>query len=205
MSADDRRHGRSVFGFVLELVLISAGVFLGLLANNWHEDREHHAKTQEAIRNFLSEMQTNLQAMESKRQYHETLAKELDQFLSSGEAPTEDRLFKEVHYAGAQPILFEHTAWDLALATQSLSYLPSDLAFEVSKVYTKQAAFETLENSFLAAGFMPGTFSAENLKGFAGSLRFYLRDVNSQEPPMIDLYRKVIPELRKALDPGAGR
>src|ERR1700759_861347 len=115
MSSEDRRHGRGVFGFIFELVLISAGVFLGLLANNWHEEREHHAKAQEAIRNFLSETEMNLQAMQSKRDYHERLAKELDQFLNSGEPATEERLFKEVHYAGAQPIMFEHTAWDLAL------------------------------------------------------------------------------------------
>src|ERR1700760_587898 len=118
--SSDHRPGRSIFGFIFELILISAGVFLGLLANNWHEDREHHAKAQEAIRNFLSEAQTNLQATQSNRKYHETLAGQLDQFLSSAEPPSAERIAKEVHFTGVHPVVFEHTAWDLALATQSL-------------------------------------------------------------------------------------
>jgi hypothetical protein len=52
-------------------------------------------------------------------------------------------------------VIFEHTAWDLALATQALSYLDPNLAFDISKVYTKQNAFEKLEESFLVRGLYP--------------------------------------------------
>ena len=44
---------------------------------------------------------------------------------------------------GVRPVIYEHTAWDLALATQALSYLKPDLAFDISKVYTQQNAFQT--------------------------------------------------------------
>jgi len=65
-----------------------------------------------------------------------------------------------------RPVIFEHTAWDLALATQALSYLDPDLAFDISKVYTQQNAFQKLEDSFLTAAFTRPVFRATTLKAW---------------------------------------
>src|SRR5580765_2116422 len=171
---------RSFLNLIFEVVLIAVGVFLALWASNWHEDREHRAQAKAALRNFLEEMQANRDATQHNRTYHETLAQQLDQFLRSNGPVTEERLYKEVHFEGLRPVIFEHTAWDLALATQALSYLDPELAFDISKVYTQQNAFQTLENSFLASAFSPTSLSGDNLKGLATAMRYYLIDVNVQ-------------------------
>jgi Tfp pilus assembly protein PilE len=190
---------RSFLSLLIEVVLVAVGVFLALWANNWHEDREHRAQAQAPLRNFASEMEANRQATQRNRTYHETLVRELEQFLRSKEPPSEERLYKEVHFEGVRPVIFEHTAWDLALATQALSYLKPDLAFDISKVYTQQNAFQTLENSYLASAFSPASLSSDNVKGFATAMVIYLRDVNQQEPAILQLYDKVIPEINSAL------
>ena len=190
---------RSFFNLIFEVALIAVGVFLALWANNWHEDREHRAQAQAALRNFVGEMETNLQATQRYRPYHEALAGELVQFLRSKEPPSEDRFSKEVHFEGVRPVIYEHTAWDLALATQALSYLKPDLAFDISKVYTQLNAFQTLENSFLASAFTPASMSSDNVKGLATAMVIYLADVNQLEPAMVSLYEKVIPEVKRAL------
>jgi len=192
-------HGRTFVNLLFEVVLITVGVFLALWANNWHEDREHRAQARAALRNFVGEMEANRQATQGNRPYHETLARELDQFLHSKEPASEDRFNKEVHFEGVRPVIYEHTAWDLALATQALSYLKPDLAFDISKVYTQQNAFQTLENSFLASAFTPVSMSSDNRKGLATVMMFYLIDVNQQEPAILQLYGKVIPEVNSAL------
>ncbi len=190
---------RSFFNLIFEVALIAVGVFLALWANNWHEDREYRAQARAALRNFASEMQANRQAMQRNRAYHEAFARELREFLASKEPASEDRLNKSVHFEGMRPVIFEHTAWDLALATQALSYLDPDLAFDISKVYTKQNAFEKLEDSFLAAAFSPASLSGDNVKGMATAMELYLIDVNQQEPAILQLYDNVIPELNSAL------
>ena len=200
MTLRSGENGRSFFGLLFEVVLIAIGVFLALLANNWHEDRQHRERARAALRNFLEEMETNRQATQSYRQYHESLTDELSEFLQSKEPITEERLGKEVHFEGMRPVIFEHTAWDLALATQALSYLDPDLAFAISKVYTQQDAFQTLENSFLASAFTPSNMSGDNLKGLATAMLTYLRDVNVYEPAIIRRYDEVIPKIRSALD-----
>jgi len=190
---------RSFFNLLFEVALIAVGVFLALWANNWHEDREHRAQARAALRNFVAEMETNREAMQRNRASHEALARELREFLASKEPASEDRLNKSVHFEGMRPAIFEHTAWDLALATQALSYLDQDLAFDISKVYTKQNAFEKLEDSFLAAAFTPSSLSSDNVKGMAAAMELYLIDVNQQEPAILQLYDKVIPEVKGAL------
>ena len=87
----------------------------------------------------------------------------------------------------------------MALATQALSYLDPDLAFDISKVYTGQSAFQKLEDRFLAAAFTPASLSSDNVKGMATAMELYLIDVNQQEPAILQLYDKVIPEVNSAL------
>ena len=190
---------RSFLNLLFEVALIAVGVFLALWANNWHEDREHRAQARAALRNFASEMEANRQAMQRNRAYHEVFARELREFLASKEPASEDRLNKSVHFEGMRPVIFEHTAWDLALATQALSYLDPELAFDISKVYTQQNAFQKLEDSFLAAAFTPASLSSDNVKGMATAMELYLIDVNQQEPAILQLYDKVIPEVNSAL------
>ncbi len=194
-----RGEHRSFLNLLFEVALIAVGVFLALWANNWHEDREHRAQARAALRNFASEMEANRQAMQRNRAYHEAFARELREFLASKEPASEDRLNKSVHFEGMRPVIFEHTAWDLALATQALSYLDPDLAFDISKVYTEQNAFQKLEDSFLAAAFTPASLSGDNVKGMATAMELYLIDVNQQEPAILQLYDNVIPELNSAL------
>ena len=189
----------SLVNILLEVVLISIGVFLALWANNWHEDRQHRAMAQSTLRNFADEMRANQQAVQKYRQYHETLAGELHQFLASDEPPTQERFDKNVHFQGVRPIIFEHTAWDLALATQALSFLKPQLAFDIAKVYTEQTAFQTLENSFLASAFTPATFSTDDLKGLTTATEYYLVDINQKEPAILQLYGQVLPEIDQAI------
>ncbi len=199
MTLPSRGHQKSLLQIFLEVVLVAVGVFLALWANNWHEEREHRALAESTLRNFAEEMRSNQQALQKDRQYHETLARELREFLSSTEPPTEERLQKTVHFTGIHPVTFERTAWDLALATQALSYLKPDLAFDISKVYTRQGAFQKLEDSFLASAFTPASFAAENPKALAIAIQVYLGDVNIQEPLLLQSYARVIPEIDNVL------
>ena len=127
----------------------------------------------------------NKRAIERVRPYHTALSREVGKFLE-GEGPRTTQVFYSVvHFRGVEPVQFERTAWDLALATQSLSYLPPELAYAISRVYTRQQAFQTLQNGFLQAFLAPPTFEASEATGLATSINMYLVDVNIQEPQLI--------------------
>ena len=52
---------------------------------------------------------------------------------------------------GIQPASLDHTAWDLALAQQSLAYIETDLAYEISQIYNTQDRLTTLSRELTQA------------------------------------------------------
>lgn len=197
MSERFGRVRRSLSGFLLEVGLIGLGVFFGLWANDWHESQEHRALAANTLRNFDDEMHANEETVQRNRDYHETLAAQLATF-SHEKNHSQEEFNRTVRFLGVRPAMFEHTALDLALATQALSYLPPDLAFSIARVYTKQRMIQTLEDNFLAGGFTPGSLGNPDATGFAASMQTYLGDINVLEPEILSEYRQVIPEIERA-------
>ncbi|MBV9009363.1 MAG: hypothetical protein JO354_09400 [Verrucomicrobia bacterium] len=193
----NKEHWKSPLNLLIELLLVGAGVFLALLANNWHEARQHHELARITLRNFAKELRTNREDIQGKRAYHETLAREVRDVAASDEHLDTRRFFTATHWQGLRPVFFEHTAWDLAVATQALTYIPSDLAFTISSVYTQQNAFQTYENSFVGAVLTPANSS--DARALAASINGYLIDVNIREAALLEAYDKVIPEVEQAI------
>ena len=192
-------HSKSILELLIEVVLVGVGVFLGLLANQWHEDRQHRELADATLRYFHEEIVVNKQAIEKVRPYHVALSRELGTFLKA-EGPRTTEVFRSaVHFRGVEPVELERTAWDLALATQSFSYLPPKLAYAISRVYTRQQAFQTLQNGFLQAVLAPTTFGASDVTGLATSMDMYLLDVNIKEPQLIALYDQLLPQIKAAM------
>ena len=95
----------------------------------------------------------------------------------------------------------EHTAWELALANQTLSNIPPHLAYAISRVYTRQEAFQTLENGFLQSAFAPSTFDNQDPTGFVTAMSAYMTDVNIQEPALMEAYEQVLKEIDAVMPP----
>jgi hypothetical protein len=197
----DAFHPKSLVGLLIEVVLIGVSVFLALVANQWSDARQHRERANETLRYFREEIVTNQKAIETRRQYHEALSRDIESFLQSDAPKTIQSFFTAVHFHGLEPVTLERTAWDLALANQSLSYLAPKLAYAISRVYTRQQAFQTLENSFLQSVLAPSTFAGQDATGLARSMDEYLIDVNNQEPDLLKLYAQLLPQIDAVASP----
>jgi hypothetical protein len=197
----DAFHPKSLVGLLIEVVLIGVSVFLALVANQWSDARQHRERANENLRYFREEIVTNQKAIETRRQYHEALSRDIESFLKSDAPKTIQSFFTAVHFHGLEPVTLERTAWDLALANQSLSYLAPKLAYAISRVYTRQQAFQTLENSFLQSVLAPSTFAGQDATGLARSMDAYLIDVNIQEPDLLKLYTQLLPQIDAVASP----
>jgi hypothetical protein len=197
----DPFHPKSLLGLLTEVVLIGVSVFLALLANQWGDARQHRERANATLRYFREEIVTNQKAIETRRQYHEALSRDIESFLQSNAPKTLQSFFPTVHFHGLEPVTFERSAWDLALANQSLSYLAPKLAYAISRVYTRQQALQSLENSFLQSVLAPSTFAGQDATGLARSMDTYLIDVNIQEPDLLKLYAELLPQLDAVASP----
>lgn len=195
-----RHHGKSIASLILEVAMIVVGVFLGLAAEQWREGRHEHEVALASLRNFRTEIVTNQAQITGVRSYHQGLARNLQKFTEESGSHTLQRFLKDVQFQGMRTVDLEHTAWDLALATQALSYMKPDMAYAISRLYTRQQGFQNLENSFMQSAFTPNTFAdTSNTVGLTISMMAYMGDVNLQEPGLLKAYAVMVPKLDSAL------
>jgi len=195
--------GRSLFKIALEVVLISAGVFLGLAGEQWRESARHGELADASLRRFRSEILTNRKAVAAVKDYHITTKKSMDTYLAA-DTKARARAAVELHVQGLQPVFFEHSAWDVALATQSLVYIDSQLAFAISRIYTTQANYADLTRGILQAVFLRPP--NENLAAFVSASTIYYGDIVYIEPQLLRMYDELLPQIDRALgEPSAER
>jgi hypothetical protein len=182
---------------VAQLFFIAAGVYLGNQADQWKEDRDHRRTARATVDNFRAELRANAASIRERLPYHLALRDSLGAVLRRP-VRTLPELQRRIQFRGSRSVDFAHTAYDLALTTQALSYLPRDLAFAVADVYLRQQAFEKLQDAYMAAVYQPSTFSDANTMPFAISLGVYMGDVTSQEPALLAAYARLLPRLDSA-------
>jgi hypothetical protein len=72
------QHGtKSVVHIALEVILISAGVFLGLMGEQWREHSHQRKLAEQALRGFRTENRENRKTVADVKDYHVTLQKRL--------------------------------------------------------------------------------------------------------------------------------
>jgi hypothetical protein len=188
-------HPKSWVGLFMEVVLIGLSVFLALTAEQWRVRREHQKDGEASLRYIQEEVMVNREAVKKARQYHEELSQKIQRFVESNGPKTRQAFDETVHFAGVQPVTFERTAWDLAVAGQSLSYLKPPLAYAISRVYTRQQELQTIQNTFLQSALTPSSLATQDASSLANVTLAYLVDVNIQEPALLQLYDQLLLQI----------
>jgi hypothetical protein len=188
--------GKSVVHIALEVILISAGVFLGLMGEQWRENARHRELADEAMRRFRTEIVENRKAVAAVKDYHVTLQKQLAAELAK---PAAKRSGERIEFHGIRPATFDHAAWDLALGTQSLSYIDSDLALPLSSVYNLQDRIAEMTRGVMQAMYMAPPTDDRNTMSFLSSVLVYYGDMTIFEPRLLAMYDDILPRIDRAL------
>lgn len=127
--------------FVLELLLIVAGVLLALSVDQWRQDRQANRQAETARQAIAEELQANRAAVEASLDYHERKLSALYRYAhpdSAGRYP--DPSFFDRGFVNPAQLLA--TAWETARETGSLESLEYDQLLGISKVYAHQRRYE---------------------------------------------------------------
>ena len=192
--ADVAHRSKSFLKIGLEVLLISTGVFLGLMGEQWRERAQHRELAEESLRRFRAEIAINRTAVSAVKDYHATMKKTLDAYVSA-DAKTREKM--DVRLRGLQPATFERSAWDLALVTQSLAHIDPQLVFSLSRIYTLQQGYADLSRGILQAMYL--RTPDENLPGFLSAVAIYYGDIVLYEPRLLEMYDEVLPQIDRAL------
>jgi len=189
-----KRRQRSMLGAALQIALIGAGVFLGLAGDEWRENARNRRQAAASLRGFRAEITNNRQAVQAVVDYRPAVLTRLRAYLNADRTV---RNTADVRVQGLRIVAFEHTAWDLALATQSLAHIDQDLALALSRVYSEQQRITELSRGMTQAMYqLPWR---EDFDSFAGAAETYFGDMVSMEPALIALYDDTLARLDAAL------
>ncbi|HEY0777456.1 MAG TPA: hypothetical protein VGD56_05760 [Gemmatirosa sp.] len=191
-------HGKSPGALALELLMIGVGVFLGLQVDQWKENRAHREAARASLENFRAEIATNRKRVATVAPYHAALSDSALVVMHSRDS-TWDEVTRQLGFQGTRTVVFAHTAWDLALATQALSFIEPKLAFSIAQVYDGQRELDDLGRAFTAGSFTPQTFALRNPIPFVIALNAFATDVKIREPVLIARYDSLITRIDAAL------
>jgi hypothetical protein len=193
-----RSRGKSLVKIVLEVVLISTGVFLGLAGEQWRENAHHRELANQTLRRFQSEILANRKAVAAVKDYHAAKRTELHAYF---DADAKRRQSIALDLEGIQVAFVEHTAWDLALASSALAYIDPDLAFAISHIYITQENLRELTRGVVQSMYINPP-SANTT--FLGAVSVYYDDVVLVEPLLLTMYDDVLPQIASALGTSTG-
>ena len=178
---------------LLEVIFIGFGVFLGMAADQWRTDRQHRDQARDALQRFKVEIEHNKAAVEEVEDYHVRAREGIAAYLDP-----KTRAAANVNMPrGWQPARLEHTAWDLALATQALADIEGAPAFELAQIYGLQQQYLDLTEGMTQAMYLRPP--SENLTGFLHSVKVYYDDIVRIEPALLDSYGRILPLIDRAL------
>ncbi len=195
-TALDGRHSRGSRSFLriaLEVALIALGVLLALLVDQWRERVAHHELARATLTRIHAEFVSNRAAVAGVRAYHDSSLARIQAFLRADEQ-AQQRL--DNPFQGTSPAFLEYTAWDLAIATESLGYLDPDLAQAISHVYAVQRQLDDATRDITQV--MYHRAGERDLRPFLGSMAVYFGDCGIIEPRLLGLYDGILPRLESA-------
>ena len=180
---------------LLEVVLIGIAVFAGMAADQWRTDRQHREQARDALQRLKTELTTNRAAVAAIKDYHARIQREIGAYLEAAPAQR-NRVALNID-RGMAPVNFQHTAWDLALATQALADIDTQLAFDIASVYEQQQVYRGLTQSLMHAMYLRPP--SENFDGFLHSVKIWLDDIVRIDPGLLAVYDRVLPMIDAAL------
>jgi hypothetical protein len=184
--------GKSLLKIGMEVALITAGVFLGLMGEEWRERAEQRELARTSLRRFRTEIANNQKAVAGVKDYHARLKDDVNAYFKlENRTPA---MLKVRMTTGLGPVFFEQAAWDLALATGALTHVDSELAFALSRVYTLQQSYAGIQTAILQTTIY-GRSATQDFEGFWRSLQYYFGDLSYFDPTILKAYDEVLARI----------
>ena len=186
----------------LEVLLISSGVFLGLAGEQWRETVRHRELADASLRRFRAEFRINRAQVERVHSRHVTEVNGLEAYFSAHGKELFAHIVDQtkpipspVPDTVTDSALFDYSAWELALATQSLAYIDPDLVASMSTAYRMQQMYEDSHRAIAQVA-----YSTTNMVYWLRGVTGYFGDAALYEELLLKRYDEILPRLDKAIN-----
>jgi len=193
--------GRSFLKLALEVLLIAVGVFLGLAGEQWRENVRHRELAHQSLERFRQEFRLNraevvrvhdrhVQQMKGLEAYFRQYDKELSLHTIDRSKPIPGPIPDTV----TDSALFDYSAWELAVATQSLAYMDPELVAKMSAAYRMQQMYEDSHRAIAQT-----SYSMTDVVYWLRGVMTWFGDASLYEELLLKWYDEILPRMDKAI------
>lgn len=176
---------------IFEFLSISFAVFLGLLLNQWNDNRNHQQLAEQSIYNISTEINKNKAIVENMLSNHRLIQTKVDSMLSKTDAII---LENEADFDLTFNIV-RSTSWETAKLTQAIAYMDIDLVTAIAGLYAYQSYYESIVKNYVLNSILnrPKDGDKELLK----NVQHVLNAIIPIETNMIEYFQIVEKKLKE--------
>ncbi|MEO0583392.1 MAG: hypothetical protein AAF135_14300 [Bacteroidota bacterium] len=184
---------KAVGNFLLQMIPVALGVYLGFLVSDWSENNSKRAQRDQLKASMLSEMQVNLQQLEKIVDYHRVL-KDSSQYYANPSNP----IRKPYFFRGTRMSKLSNSAYMTGIQTGAINELPLETIQKINQVYTRQNDYNDY-GTLILSGLINKKFSEkkEDMRDIAQFLAITMVDVVAMEQELILKYQNLQIDLEK--------
>lgn len=186
--------------FVLPILVTMAGVYLGLWASEWEDDRKDRQLRSQALRQIRLELRENQQSLANSYRYHRRMADSM-QHWQAAHIPFNEQIRRgQPFFKGLNPARLQDAAYTSMMGSDASRLLDFDLSLSINRVYRYQRGLDIYNQQVmeqLVAQLMRETNPTPGL--IHRIFGFYLPDVVRVEASLGTHYRQVQTRLEAAL------
>ncbi|MDX9853757.1 MAG: hypothetical protein RBS81_08260 [Tenuifilaceae bacterium] len=127
-----------------EFISVAFAVFLGLMLNQWKDNRNNRKTAEIAINNIVTEINENTKRLKNMLESHKALDAIIDSVMSK-QLPS-NALDTA---SGLTMNLLQSTAWETAKLTEAIAYIDVNIVKEVAGIYEFQDYYKTIVKEFV--------------------------------------------------------
>jgi hypothetical protein len=171
---------------LFESVLIVVSILLALYLDEWRDDRQDAENIENALANFVSEIQQNRARVEDAAPFNQGLRHVLSrrqEVRAIESVATFINIFESYN-----PVALQSTAWETAIATGALAKMDYKLVSALSQTYSLQNRYQQISRNGMAQLTSPQNLSEEKLDLAVYNAIRYLDDVTGMETELGGFY-----------------
>jgi hypothetical protein len=186
---------------IFESFLITMSILVALALDEWRENREDDEMVQQALSNFVSEMDQNKARLEDAALFNDGLLNVLKNRYEQDdiESPIEYLNMVESYVSSD----LQTTAWDTAIATGSLAKMDYNTVAVLTLTYKKQNIYDVTARSGRTDMTNAQRLVVDQFRlSIYNSIR-YLTEVRTMESELSDMYSQASVMVNTAIAQGA--
>ena len=177
-----------------ESMLIVASILVALYLDEWRDDRQDAENIEQALANFVSEIQQNRLRVEDAAPFNQGLRHVLSR-RQEVRAIESVATFVNI-IESYNPVVLQSTAWETAIATGSLAKMDYNLVSALSLTYSLQNRYQQVSRTGKAEMTSPQNLSQDKLDLAVYNAIRYLDDVTSMEMELGVVYSEAESVIR---------